>query len=123
MTPVSFDGIVALCSAAGFSPNIVNTSATWPGVLTLVEFGEGIAIVPSGVCYLRSSGVVISPLVPQSLYMGSLSPGTRITTGRSFRTSCDSSAKTRSAFSASTATKPSFRQAADGNRPSRCFKI
>jgi DNA-binding transcriptional LysR family regulator len=70
MTPALFDGIVALCSAAGFSPNIVNTSATWSGVLTLVESGEGVALVPSGVRYLRPPGVVISPLVPQNLYMG-----------------------------------------------------
>ncbi|WP_158944665.1 LysR family transcriptional regulator [Granulicella sp. S190] len=70
MTPGLFDGIVALCSSAGFSPNIVNTSATWSGVLTLVESGEGIALVPSGVRYLRPPGVVISPLVPQNLHMG-----------------------------------------------------
>jgi DNA-binding transcriptional LysR family regulator len=70
MTPMLFDSIVALCSSAGFSPNIVNTSETWSGVVTLVESGEGIALVPSGVRYLRLSGVVISPLVPQSLYMG-----------------------------------------------------
>jgi DNA-binding transcriptional LysR family regulator len=70
LTPALFDGIVALCSAAGFSPNIVNTSATWSGVLTLVESGEGVALVPSGVRYLRPSGVVISPLVPQNLHMG-----------------------------------------------------
>jgi DNA-binding transcriptional LysR family regulator len=70
MTPGLFDGIVALCSDAGFSPNIVNTSSTWSGVLTLVESGEGVALVPSGVRYLRTPGVVISPLVPQELYMG-----------------------------------------------------
>ncbi len=70
MTPGLFDGIVALCSAAGFSPNIVNTSANWAGVLTLVESGEGVALVPSGVRYLRTAGVVFSPLVPQKLYMG-----------------------------------------------------
>jgi len=70
MTPALFDGIVALCSAAGFAPNIVNTSSTWSGVLTLVESGEGVALVPSGVRYLRPAGVVISPLVPQKLYMG-----------------------------------------------------
>jgi DNA-binding transcriptional LysR family regulator len=70
MTPGLFDGIVALCSTAGFSPNIVNTSSTWSGVLTLVESGEGVALVPSGVRYLRPPGVVISPLVPQGLYMG-----------------------------------------------------
>jgi DNA-binding transcriptional LysR family regulator len=70
MTPALFDSIVALCSAAGFSANIVNTSETWSGVLTLVESGEGVALVPSGVRYLRPPGVVISPLVPQALYMG-----------------------------------------------------
>jgi DNA-binding transcriptional LysR family regulator len=70
MTPGLFDGIVALCSTAGFSPNIVNTAATWSSVLTLVESGEGVALVPSGVRYLRPPGVVISPLVPQNLYMG-----------------------------------------------------
>ncbi len=70
MTPALFDGIVALCSAAGFSPNIVNTAATWSSVLTLVESGEGVALVPSGVRYLRPTGVVFSPLVPQNLHMG-----------------------------------------------------
>lgn len=70
MTPGLFDSIVALCTAAGFSPNIVNTSSTWSGVLTLVESGEGVALVPSGVRYLRPPGVVFSPLVPQNLYMG-----------------------------------------------------
>lgn len=70
MTPALFDGIIALCSAAGFSPNIVNTCATWSSVLTLVESGEGVALVPSGVRYLRPPGVVISPLVQQQLYMG-----------------------------------------------------
>jgi DNA-binding transcriptional LysR family regulator len=70
MTPALYDGIVALCSAAGFSPNIVNTAATWPSVLTLVESGEGVALVPSGVRYLRPTGVVFSPLVPQNLHMG-----------------------------------------------------
>jgi DNA-binding transcriptional LysR family regulator len=70
VTPVLFDSIVALCSSAGFSPHIVNTSSTWSGVLTLVESGEGIALVPSGVRYLRTPGVVFSPLIPQALYVG-----------------------------------------------------
>jgi DNA-binding transcriptional LysR family regulator len=71
MTPVLFDDIVARCSSAGFSPNIVNTSEAWSSVLTLVESGEGIALVPSRVVrYFKPAGVVISPLVPQDLYMG-----------------------------------------------------
>jgi DNA-binding transcriptional LysR family regulator len=70
VTPTLFDSIVALCSSAGFSPNIINTSATWAGVLTLVESGEGIALVPSGVRYLRTPGVAFCPLVPQATYVG-----------------------------------------------------
>jgi DNA-binding transcriptional LysR family regulator len=56
-----FDSIVALCAAEGFSPQIVNTSGTWSGVLTLVEAGEGIALVPSGVRTLRMRGLVFRP--------------------------------------------------------------
>jgi DNA-binding transcriptional LysR family regulator len=70
VTPTLFDSIVALCSSAGFSPNIINTSATWAGVLTLVESGEGIALVPSGVRHLRTPGVAFCPLVPQATYVG-----------------------------------------------------
>jgi DNA-binding transcriptional LysR family regulator len=67
---VSFDGIVALCAAAGFSPKVANTSATWTGILTLVEAGEGIGIVPAGVKHLRNKGLSFSPLLPATLSMG-----------------------------------------------------
>jgi DNA-binding transcriptional LysR family regulator len=64
-----FDSIVAVCAAEGFSPQIVNTSGTWSGVLTLVEAGEGIALVPSGVRTLRIRGLVFRP------FAGALSAG------------------------------------------------
>jgi DNA-binding transcriptional LysR family regulator len=70
VTPTLFDSIVALCSSAGFSPHIINTSATWAGVLTLVESGEGVALVPSGVRHLRTPGVAFCPLIPQVTYVG-----------------------------------------------------
>ena len=69
-TPLLVDGIISLCSAEGFSPNIVNTSSTWSGILTLVEAGEGIAIVPSGVKHLRTKGLSFSTLLPATLSMG-----------------------------------------------------
>ncbi|SNS23098.1 transcriptional regulator, LysR family [Granulicella rosea] len=65
-----FDGIVTLCSNAGFSPNIVSITESWPGVLTLVESGEGIALVPSGVRYLLTPGLVVCDLVPQTTHVG-----------------------------------------------------
>ena len=70
VTPVLFDGILGLCATAGFSPEIVNTSATWAGVLTLVESGEGIALVPAGVRHLRTRGVVFRRLTPETVRIG-----------------------------------------------------
>ncbi len=70
MARIHFDGIVTLCSAAGFSPNIVSITESWPGVLTLVESGEGIALVPSGVRYLLTPGLVVCDLIPQTAHVG-----------------------------------------------------
>jgi DNA-binding transcriptional LysR family regulator len=39
--------IMALCSEAGFSPQIVATGVVWSSVVLLVQAGEGIAILPS----------------------------------------------------------------------------
>jgi DNA-binding transcriptional LysR family regulator len=70
VTPALFDGILSLCSKAGYSPRIVNTSTSWPGVLTLVESGEGIALVPSGVRYLRTPGVTFASIKPETTHVG-----------------------------------------------------
>jgi DNA-binding transcriptional LysR family regulator len=70
MTPMLFDNILALCSRAGYSPRIVNTLTTWSAILTLVESGEGIALVPSGVRHLRTAGVVFAELKPATIHMG-----------------------------------------------------
>jgi DNA-binding transcriptional LysR family regulator len=69
-TPTLFDGILTLCSKAGFSPRIVNSSSTWSGVLTLVESGEGIAMVPSGARHLRTPGVVFAKIEPETTHIG-----------------------------------------------------
>ena len=70
VSPVLYDSILALCSGAGFSPHLANTSATWAGVLTLVESGEGVALVPSGVRHLRTPGVVFCRLEPETVHVG-----------------------------------------------------
>jgi DNA-binding transcriptional LysR family regulator len=46
-SPSLFGKILALCSEAGFSPQIVSTGVAWASVVLLVEAGEGIAILPS----------------------------------------------------------------------------
>ena len=70
VTPSLFDNILGLCTGAGFSPEIVNTSATWAGVLTLVESGEGVSLVPAGVRHLRTRGVVFRHLRPETVRVG-----------------------------------------------------
>jgi DNA-binding transcriptional LysR family regulator len=60
--PELFDAIVSLCRRAKFSPNIVDTPKLWQSVLTLVEAGEGAALVPACVQHLRSNGVTIKTL-------------------------------------------------------------
>jgi len=57
-----FDPIVAMCKRARFTPKIVSTAASWQSVLTLVEAGEGIALIPACVQQLRSVEVVFRPL-------------------------------------------------------------
>ncbi len=44
-----FGKIMALCSQAGFSPQIVATGLVWSSVVLLVQAGEGIALLPSNV--------------------------------------------------------------------------
>jgi DNA-binding transcriptional LysR family regulator len=68
--PSLFASILGLCARAGFSPNLVNSSATWSGVLTLVESGEGVALVPSGVRYLATPGVVFAEIAPETAHVG-----------------------------------------------------
>lgn len=68
--PRLHDNILALCASAGFSPHVVNASAMWSGVLTLVESGEGIALVPSGVRHLRTRDLAFCELLPHTSYVG-----------------------------------------------------
>lgn len=68
--PVLFDGVVRVFAEAGLQPNISSTSTTWSGVLTLVEAGEGVALVPTGVRQLRTRGLVFCAMEPQVLHLG-----------------------------------------------------
>lgn len=64
--PSLFDGIVSLCAHEGFSPRIANEPDLMQTVLSLVEAGEGVAIVPACVRHLRSSGIVFRRIIPDS---------------------------------------------------------
>jgi DNA-binding transcriptional LysR family regulator len=53
-SPALFDRVIACCSAAGFSPQIVATAGVWSSAVLLVQAGTGIAILPSN---LQQSGL------------------------------------------------------------------
>jgi DNA-binding transcriptional LysR family regulator len=60
--PEVFDAIVAMCKKAKFSPRIGDTPRSWQSILTMVEAGEGIAVVPSCVQHLRANDIVFRSL-------------------------------------------------------------
>ena len=65
--PELFDAIVSLCSRAGFRPRVVNEADMMETVLTLVEAGEGVTLVPAYVSNLRGNGVVLRPVEPDTV--------------------------------------------------------
>jgi DNA-binding transcriptional LysR family regulator len=62
ISPVLFDRIISLCGRAGFAPNIVQTSNVFSSVLTLVEAGEGITLLPSSLRNVRYSDLAFCPI-------------------------------------------------------------
>ena len=60
--PDIFDPIIAMCRRARLTPKMAATAASWQSVLTLVEAGEGIGLIPACVQQLRSNDVVFRPL-------------------------------------------------------------
>jgi DNA-binding transcriptional LysR family regulator len=60
--PEVFDSIVAMCKKARFSPKIADTPSSWHSILTMVESGEGLGLVPQCVQFLRGNDIVFRPL-------------------------------------------------------------
>jgi len=69
-SPSLFGRILALCSEAGFSPQIVTTGAAWASVVMLVEAGEGIAILPSNLQHGASKNLAFCPLTDRGAAIG-----------------------------------------------------
>lgn len=63
IAPTLFDKITSLCAQAGFLPNIAQTSNLASSVLTLVEAGEGVTLLPSGLHHNRLSDLSFCPLI------------------------------------------------------------
>ena len=63
IAPAFFDKITSLCAKAGFSPKIAQTSNLVSSVLTLVEAGEGVTLLPSGLQHSRCGDLSFCPLI------------------------------------------------------------
>jgi DNA-binding transcriptional LysR family regulator len=64
--PGLFDEVIYVCRRAGFSPRIVNEPNFMATVMTLVESGLGVSLIPSCVRSLNRPQVTIRPITPQS---------------------------------------------------------
>src|SRR5882724_6807934 len=64
--PGLFDEVIATCRRTGFSPRIVNEPNFMATVMTLVESGLGVSLIPRCVRSLNRPHVVICPITPKS---------------------------------------------------------
>jgi DNA-binding transcriptional LysR family regulator len=65
-SPAVFDKVIALCAEAGYSPKISATATVSPGIVALVEAGEGVAILPQGARALSNKELVFVPLADRT---------------------------------------------------------
>ena len=61
-SPALFDRITSMCAQAGFSPRITQTSNLLSSVLTLVQAGEGVTLIPSSLQYGRFMDLSFCPI-------------------------------------------------------------
>ncbi|CAG9231498.1 Transcriptional regulator [Paraburkholderia tropica] len=62
VSPHYHDQIIATCVEAGFSPQIRHEARLWQTVVTMVEFGMGIALVPAALGKMGGARAVFRPL-------------------------------------------------------------
>lgn len=70
--PEIYDAVTTLCQKAKFSPRIVDCPRSWQSLLTMVEAGEGIALIPHCVQYLQSNDTVFHRLRESSCHIDAL---------------------------------------------------
>src|SRR5437879_1914918 len=80
--PSLFDEVIGVCRRAGFSPRIVNEPNFMATVITLVESGLGVSLIPSCVRSLNRPYVGIRPIRPGSADIPCAPPGSNPPTTR-----------------------------------------
>ena len=66
-SPIMFDSILDLCHEAGFTPHAINQTHLAESVITLVQAGEGIAIVPMCAHVFDGEGLKRQRLSPDTV--------------------------------------------------------
>ncbi|MFJ8053182.1 LysR family transcriptional regulator [Streptomyces luteogriseus] len=62
--PSLHDQIIGLCSAAGFTPYVVQHAVEWQTVCALVETGLGVSLAPASIRRIRLKGVAFRRIEP-----------------------------------------------------------
>jgi DNA-binding transcriptional LysR family regulator len=62
LSPTLFDKITSACNRAGFAPRITQTSNLLSSVLTLVQAGEGITLIPASLRHMRFTDLAFCSL-------------------------------------------------------------
>lgn len=62
VSPTLYDNITSLCVRAGFSPHISQTADVLSSVLTLVQAGEGVTLIPSSLRSARFQDLSFCPI-------------------------------------------------------------
>ncbi|MFE9207282.1 LysR family transcriptional regulator [Micromonospora sp. NPDC007230] len=64
--PQLHDQITGLCTAAGFTPQIVQHAVEWQTVCALVETGLGVSLAPASIRRIRLKGVAFRRIEPST---------------------------------------------------------
>ncbi|MCX4825819.1 LysR family transcriptional regulator [Streptomyces sp. NBC_01142] len=64
--PQLHDQIAGLCTAAGFTPQIVQHAVEWQTVCALVETGLGVSLAPASIRRIRLKGVAFRRIEPST---------------------------------------------------------
>ena len=64
--PSLHDQIIGLCSAAGFTPRVVQHAVEWQTVCALVETGLGVSLAPASIRRIRLKGVAFRRTEPDT---------------------------------------------------------
>ncbi|MFE3182922.1 LysR family transcriptional regulator [Streptomyces violascens] len=62
--PPLYDRITDLCTAAGFTPHVVQHAVEWQTVCALVETGLGVSLAPESIRRIRLKGVAFRRIEP-----------------------------------------------------------